>query len=72
MTLVDKNRLFLREGQIKLVVPPQGIGFVVDTMERKFVDLGTSFVVQASSLGSRVLVWMGKSQWEILTVNSPC
>ena len=60
MTLVDKNRLFLREGQIKLVVPPQGIGFVVDTMERKFVDLGTSFVVQASSLGSRVLVLDGE------------
>ena len=60
MTLVDKNRLFLREGQIKLVVPPQGIGFVVDTLERKFVDLGTSFVVQASSLGSRVLVLDGE------------
>ena len=60
MTLVDKNRLFLREGQIKLVVPPQGIGFVVDTFERKFVDLGTSFVVQASNLGSRVLVLDGE------------
>ena len=60
MTLVDKNRLFLREGQIKLVVPPQGIGFVVDTMERKFVDLGTSFVVQASNRGSRVLVLDGE------------
>ena len=42
------------------MVPPQGIGFVVDTMERKFVDLGTSFVVQASNLGSRVLVLDGE------------
>lgn len=60
MTVIDHNRLFLNEGEIKLVVPPQGIGFVVDTMERKFVDLGTSFVVQASSLGSRVLVLDGE------------
>ena len=60
MTVIDHDRLFLNEGEIKLVVPPQGIGFVVDTMERKFVDLGTSFVVQASNLGSRVLVLDGE------------
>ncbi|MDG1132425.1 MAG: hypothetical protein P8N21_07015 [Opitutales bacterium] len=60
MTVIDNNRLFLNDGEIKLVVPPQGIGFVVDTMERKFVDLGTSFVVQASNLGSRVLVLDGE------------
>lgn len=60
MTVIDNNRLFLNDGEIKLVVPPQGIGFIVDTMERKFVDLGTSFVVQASNLGSRVLVLDGE------------
>ena len=60
MTVIDHDRLFLNEGEIKLVVPPQGVGFVVDTMERKFVDLGTSFVVQASNLGSRVLVLDGE------------
>jgi hypothetical protein len=58
--VIDNNRLFLNDGEIKLVVPPQGIGFIVDTMERKFVDLGTSFVVQASNLGSRVLVLDGE------------
>ena len=42
------------------MVPPQGIGFVVDTMERKFVDLGTSFVVQANEQGSKILVLEGE------------
>jgi len=60
MTLLGNDRIFLKEGEIKLVVPPQGIGFVVDTLERKFVDLGTSFVVQASKEGSKVLVLEGE------------
>ena len=60
MTLLGNDRIFLNEGEIKLVVPPQGIGFVVDTLERKFVDLGTSFVVQASKEGSKVLVLEGE------------
>ena len=50
----------LIEGEMKLVVPPQGIGFVVDTPERKITDLGTSFVVKASNAGSRVLVLDGR------------
>ena len=32
MTLLGNNRIFLDQGEIKLVVPPQGIGFVVDTL----------------------------------------
>ena len=54
------QRVFLHEGQVKLVVPPQGVGFVVDTAQRKFVDLGTSFVVTASPKGSEVLVLDGQ------------
>ena len=38
----------------------QGIGFVVDTEQRRFIDLGTSFVVTANSVGSEVLVLDGK------------
>ena len=60
MTIMGNDRVFLKEGEIKLVVPPQGIGFVVDTMERKFVDLGTSFVVQADKHGSKILVLEGE------------
>jgi len=50
----------LRKGEMKLVVPPQGVGFVVDTPERKITDLGTSFVVKAGEMGSRVLVLDGQ------------
>ena len=60
MTIINNDRVFLKEGEIKLVVPPQGIGFVVNTMERKFVDLGTSFVVQANEQGSKILVLEGE------------
>lgn len=60
MTLDSNQRVSLHEGQVKLVVPPQGVGFVVDTAQRKFVDLGTSFVVTAGAKGSEVLVLDGQ------------
>lgn len=60
LTLESDERVSLAEGQIKLVVPPQGVGFVVDTAQRKFVDLGTSFVVTANASGSEVLVLDGQ------------
>ncbi|WP_197231266.1 FecR domain-containing protein [Novipirellula artificiosorum] len=60
LMLDSDQRVSLLEGQVKLVVPPQGVGFVVDTAQRKFVDLGTSFVVSASASGSEVLVLDGE------------
>jgi len=60
LTLTGKDRLFLHEGEVKLVVPPQGVGFTVETFERSFTDLGTSFVVTANSEGSKVLVLDGE------------
>lgn len=60
MKLDSNYRVMLYEGQVKLVVPPQGVGFVVDTAQRKFVDLGTSFVVTANAKGSEVLVLDGQ------------
>ena len=59
-TAKSKERLFLEDGEVKLVVPPQGIGFVVDTVERKFTDLGTSFVVTTNDVGTKVLVLDGQ------------
>ena len=59
VALESDERVSLTRGQIKLVVPPQGVGFVVDTAQRRFTDLGTSFVVTASSTGSEVLVLDG-------------
>ena len=60
MKLNSDQYVSLHEGQVKLIVPPQGVGFVVDTDQRKFVDLGTSFVVTAGSDGSEVLVLDGQ------------
>ena len=60
LKLDSDQRVSLHEGQVKLVVPPQGVGFVVDTAQRKFVDLGTSFVVTASPKGAEVLVLDGQ------------
>ena len=60
MRLDDSMRLFLDEGEIKLVVPPQGIGFVVDTADQEIVDLGTSFILKANPEGSEVLVLDGQ------------
>ena len=58
--LNSNQHVSLHEGQVKLVVPPQGVGFVVDTAQRKFVDLGTSFVVTVSPKGAEVLVLDGQ------------
>lgn len=60
LTLDSDQGVSLLQGQVKLVVPPQGIGFVVNTAQRKFVDLGTSFVVSANANGSEVLVLDGQ------------
>ena len=60
MNLTSNDSIYLKRGDIKLVVPPQGIGFVVDTLKRKFTDLGTSFVINTNENGSKVLVLDGE------------
>ncbi len=59
-TLVDEMRMILHEGEIRLHVPPQGIGFVVETEEHRITDLGTSFIVSQRPGASRVLVLDGE------------
>ena len=53
-------RIFLHEGEVKLVVPPQGIGFEVETDDRRITDLGTSFVVSVRPGDDRVIVLDGQ------------
>ncbi|MFT5042804.1 MAG: hypothetical protein ACI9R3_001344 [Verrucomicrobiales bacterium] len=60
LTADSPNRISLHDGEAKLHVPPQGVGFVVETAERKITDLGTSFVVTAREQGSKVLVLDGE------------
>ena len=59
LTVQTADRVFLNRGDLKLHVPPQGIGFVVETRERKITDLGTSFIVSAEQQGSQVFVLDG-------------
>ena len=60
LTANSSKRIFLRNGNVKLTVPPQGIGFIVETAEREITDLGTSFVVTAVTGGSKVFVLDGE------------
>ena len=60
LTANSSKRIFLHNGDVKLTVPPQGIGFIVETAEREITDLGTSFVVTAVAGGSKVFVLDGE------------
>jgi hypothetical protein len=58
-TAQNSMRLALQLGEVKVHVPPQGIGFVVKSTEREITDLGTRFVVTAWENESQVLVLEG-------------
>lgn len=60
LTAESSERIFLHRGDVKLHVPPQGIGFVVETAEREITDLGTVFVVTARKNASQVFVLDGQ------------
>ena len=60
MTVLSNMAVKLDLGELKLHVPPQGVGFEVETQERKIIDLGTSFVVSTVAEQSHVLVLDGK------------
>lgn len=60
LTAKSTKRMFVHDGEVKLHVPPQGIGFVVETRQQRITDLGTSFVVTARENGSEVLVLDGQ------------
>ncbi len=59
MTLENSMQVYLKQGDLKLNVPPQGIGFVVKTDQREITDLGTTFVVSAQPKKSKLLVLDG-------------
>ena len=60
LTVLSNMRVKLDEGELKLHVPPQGVGFEVETQKRKIIDLGTSFVVSTHFQQSQVFVLDGK------------
>ena len=58
--IISTDLVRLNYGQLELDVPPQGIGFVVETKERKITDLGTRFVVSSEDELTKVLVLEGE------------
>lgn len=53
------QRLLLRSGRLSANVPPEGIGFVVETPEAEVTDFGTEFSVDVSVGASEVHVFEG-------------
>lgn len=57
--LISGNRLVLQHGRLSASVPPEGIGFTVDTPEAEVVDFGTEFSIDVESGTSEVHVFDG-------------
>jgi hypothetical protein len=56
---VSGDRLLLRSGRLSASVPPEGIGFTVDTPDAEVIDFGTEFSVDVESGASEVHVFEG-------------
>ena len=56
---VSGNRLLLRSGRLSASVPPEGVGFTVDTPDAEVVDFGTEFSIDVKSSASEVHVFQG-------------
>jgi hypothetical protein len=56
---VSGDRLLLRSGRLSASVPPEGVGFTVDTPDAKVIDFGTEFSVDVESSASEVHVFEG-------------
>jgi len=56
---VSGKRLVLHSGRLSANVPPEGIGFTVETPEAEVVDFGTEFSVEVQNATSEVHVFNG-------------
>ncbi|MEK6237906.1 MAG: FecR family protein, partial [Planctomycetales bacterium] len=54
-----EDRLILHSGRLSASVPPEGVGFTVETPQAKVVDFGTEFSVEAGAGQSEVHVFEG-------------
>ncbi len=59
---VSAERLVLHAGRLSASVPPEGIGFTVETPEADVVDFGTEFSVEVDGSESEVHVFSGHVQ----------
>ncbi|MEM1068166.1 MAG: LamG-like jellyroll fold domain-containing protein [Planctomycetota bacterium] len=56
---INDKRVVLHSGRLSARVPPEGIGFTVETPEAEVVDFGTEFSVDVESGASEVHVFDG-------------
>lgn len=56
---LSRQRMALRSGRLSANVPPEGIGFTVQTPEAEVIDFGTEFSVDVSAGASEVHVFEG-------------
>lgn len=56
---IDAKCMVLHEGRLSANVPPEGVGFTVETTEAEIVDFGTEFSVEALGGESEVHVFEG-------------
>lgn len=56
---VSGKRLVLHSGRLSASVPPEGVGFTVETPEAEVIDFGTEFSVEVESGTSEVHVFDG-------------
>ncbi|TWU56451.1 FecR protein [Rubripirellula tenax] len=59
---VSAERLVLHAGRLSANVPPEGVGFTVETPEADVVDFGTEFSVEVGGEESEVHVFSGHVQ----------
>lgn len=65
LEIVDAQKCYLHGGTLTAHVPPQAVGFVVDTKHAKLVDHGTDFGVSVGGEGAaQVRVFEGKVELE--------
>lgn len=57
--VVSENRVMLHGGRLSARVPPEGVGFTVETPEAEVVDFGTEFSVDVGGGASEVHVFDG-------------
>ena len=56
---VNDKRVVLHSGRLSASIPPEGVGFTVDTPDAEVIDFGTEFSIDVESNASEVHVFEG-------------
>ncbi len=63
LQIATENKVILTQGKIFTEVPPEAVGFTVETNNAEIVDLGTEFGVHVDSNGAtRLMTFKGKTR----------